>query len=391
MIAQPPLSPYTPEERIAEFADAVRQAPEQRDLLLPLLPERIPLYRGRSTNQTIRMRGYVLAAFEDAGLPDQALPFVLEELESGRDAYLVAGAAKALRGMTNPSSQLAPFLLKAVGNIRDMDDALSFEAYKPDWPLPRHTTALGEIFRTFAWLGAHAQSVLPDLETMLADGGAEFSTAARAGLERAIAAIRSDTPKSGGGCCGSATLQPIDLSPAPAWRTGSIPDVQLEDQDGHTLSYQDVFAGKPCIAVFFYTRCNNPNKCSLTITKLARLQQAIAGQGLDGRLRTAAITYDPGFDVPARLRLYGADRGVTFNRDHRMLRARTGFAHLQERFQLGVNFIGSTVNRHRIELFVVDAEGELAATFSRLQWDVQEVLDRARALLEPDSFTFSRS
>jgi protein SCO1/2 len=389
MIAQPPLSPETPEERIAEFADAVRQAPEQRDRLVALLSERIPLYQGRSANQTIRMRGYVLAAFEDAGLPDEALPFVLEELESGRDAYLVAGAAKAVRGMANPSRQVAAFLLKAVENIKYMDDALTFEHYKPQWPLPNHTTALGEIFRTFGWLGEHARSVLPNLETMFADAGAEFSNAARAELQTAIEAIRSDEGNGGGGgCCGSSALHGVVASPAPAWRSGSIPEVELEDQDGRTLSYEDVFGGKPSIVVFFYTRCNNPNKCSLTITKLARLQKAISEQGLDGRLRTAAITYDPSFDVPARLRLYGRDRGVTFNDDHRILRTRIGFAQLQERFQLGVNFTGSTVNRHRIELFIVDATGEIVVTFSRLQWDVREVLDRAKALLTSSpSFT----
>ena len=62
---------------------------------MQLLPERISLYAGRSANETIRMRGYILAAFEQVELPDAALPYVLEELESGRDAYLVAAAARA--------------------------------------------------------------------------------------------------------------------------------------------------------------------------------------------------------------------------------------------------------------------------------------------------------
>jgi len=94
MLADRLFDKDTPEETIAELTDTVTQSPERRDLLVQLLPERTSLYQGRSTNEAIRMRGYILAAFEQAGLPDAALPYVLEELENGRDAYLVPGPLK---------------------------------------------------------------------------------------------------------------------------------------------------------------------------------------------------------------------------------------------------------------------------------------------------------
>ena len=109
MLANRPLDKDTPEETIAELVDAVGRSPERRDLLVRLLPERLSLYEGRSTNETTRIRGYILAAFEQTGLPDAALPYVLEELENGRDAYLVAGAAKALRGLDSPTSRMTHF------------------------------------------------------------------------------------------------------------------------------------------------------------------------------------------------------------------------------------------------------------------------------------------
>jgi hypothetical protein len=43
------------------------------------------------------------------------------------------------------------------------------------------------------------------------------------------------------------------------------------------------------------------------------------------------------------------------------------FHRLQEHFQLGANFTGTTINRHRIELFVLDSQGRIAATFTRSQ------------------------
>ena len=166
MLLNQMLDKDTSEDRIAELVDIVKASPDQRDALVELLPEQHPIYLGRGTNQTIRMRGYILAAFEQVGLPEQALPYVLDELQNGREAYLVAAAAKAIRGLQNPSDEVIPFLFKAMNNIRFMDDALTFEQYKPDWPLSEHTSALQEIFQTFKWLGSYAQSALPDLERL---------------------------------------------------------------------------------------------------------------------------------------------------------------------------------------------------------------------------------
>jgi protein SCO1/2 len=147
------LAPDTAEEHIAALVDAVKENPRRRDCLVALLPEQISMYAGRSANATVRMRGYIIAAFGQVGLPAAALPYVLEELESGRDAYLVAAAATALRGLDGPTSHVVPFLVKAIENIRYADDAVSFDSYRPRWPLPNHTTAIEEIMKTFAWLG----------------------------------------------------------------------------------------------------------------------------------------------------------------------------------------------------------------------------------------------
>ena len=133
--------------------------------------------------------------------------------------------------------------------------------------------------------------------------------------------------------------------------------------------------------VFFYTRCDNPLKCSLTVTKLARVQKLLKSQNLDEQIQTAAITYDPGFDLPERIRRYGEIRDVRLDAFHRMLRATNGIDSLRHYFKLGVNFIESLVNRHRIEAYILDSKGRIAASFERLHWDEQEVVDRAAEVL----------
>jgi protein SCO1/2 len=64
-----------------------------------------------------------------------------------------------------------------------------------------------------------------------------------------------------------------------------------------------------------------------------------------------------------------------------MLRAMEGMSTLRARFELGVNFVESLVNRHRIEVYVLDAAGRIAVSFERLQWDEGQVVDHAVRLL----------
>jgi protein SCO1/2 len=64
---------------------------------------------------------------------------------------------------------------------------------------------------------------------------------------------------------------------------------------------------QPSIVVFFYTRCDNPMKCSLSVTKLARVHCSTR------KIRAhppAAITHDPEFDRAKLLPVYCKDRAV---------------------------------------------------------------------------------
>ena len=255
---------------------------------------------------------------------------------------------------------------------------MSFDSYRPRWPLPNHTTAIEEIIKTFAWLGPDAQSARPTLEA-LHDHPAATSPSAQAILEAVLAEL-GGAPA---GCC-AAPGNLTDQCSGDAHRDLAVPaGVELEDQDGCPLSFGGFFSGRPSIVVFFYTRCDNPNKCSLTITKLAALQRALQERGLRGRIGTAAITYDPAYDLPPRLRAYGENRGVVFGDSDRFLRTIAGLEALQEYFDLGVNFGQASVNRHRIELFILDHQATIAGRFTRLQWDPHEVLSHAYALVEP--------
>jgi protein SCO1/2 len=145
------------------------------------------------------------------------------------------------------------------------------------------------------------------------------------------------------------------------------------------------------VVAFFYTRCDNPLKCTLTIAKLSRLQRILRERGLFEQIGVAGITYDPTYDTPDRLLRYGSNRSFQFDAGHALLRAPEGFDVLLRRFELGVSFFDSLVSRHRIEVFILDREGRVAYTFQRLNWSEEQAADEAAALLSAPSRSPSMS
>jgi protein SCO1/2 len=375
-----------PEAQFAEFVDALARDPARHDLLGDLLREDHPFYNQRSGAAIVRMRGWVLLALARTGVSDRELPFVLEEFDTGTDAYLIAAAARALRSSARPCAALVPFVMQALTNVRD--EPLSFENYGEYATSSTGTTPIRELLAVLAWLGPHARTGLQELASMRAQPG-KFSKKLLAELDRTVAAISgssSGDDDETDACC---TLP--DALGQKWWtahereRNKAVDSIIFEDQDGARIRFREFFQGRPSIVVFFYTRCDNPWKCSLTVTKLARLQQLLRERGLAGQIQTAAISYDNVYDVAKRLRGYGQDRGVCFNAHHRMLRATEGFAALRGHLSLGVNFIESLVNRHRIELYILDREGRVAASFERIHWDESRVVDRACEVLEKNA------
>ena len=121
----------------------------------------------------------------------------------------------------------------------------------------------------------------------------------------------------------------------------------------------------------------NPEKCSLTVTRLGRLARLVAQTGLDANV--AGMSYDPRSDRPGRLRTYGADRGMVFSPRCSLLRTCGPFDPIREAFDLGVGFGPVTVNRHRLDLVVLDASLDAAQTFERRLWHEDTVLEALRA------------
>src|SRR5262249_12350734 len=157
------------------------------------------------------------------------------------------------------------------------------------WPLPDHTTAMAELLRTLHWMGGYAKPELPFLKGL--EKEPSLGSKARALLPGTIAAIEADERENDGACCVSPFTTPrtrlLPAGRAVQQLRKKVGSIGFEDQDERPVVYDDFFAQKPTVVVFFYTRCDNYNKCSLTITRLGQLQRAIQSSGLEGAVRTA--------------------------------------------------------------------------------------------------------
>ena len=117
------------EEAFCDLIEELALDPAKQNQLIDLLQEAHPVYDQRGTSTVSRMRGWVVLALARINLPAAALPFVLEELDTGVDAYLVATAAVALRSYPAPNPAFAPFVVRAITNIRYRDERISLEQY----------------------------------------------------------------------------------------------------------------------------------------------------------------------------------------------------------------------------------------------------------------------
>jgi protein SCO1/2 len=170
-------------------------------------------------------------------------------------------------------------------------------------------------------------------------------------------------------------LQPADR------KTRFPAGYRFTDQDGHAKSSK-ALQGKPSVVSFFFTRCDNPNKCPLIVRTFGTLQSELKAAGIESLVNLALVTYDPLYDTPARLRRYADELGLRFNPTTVMLRSEPNEKNkLFEDLDVAVNFDSRGVNIHRIQLLLLDTQGRIARVYHSLIWDNPAVLRDLKTLL----------
>lgn len=365
------------------------------DDLISLMREDAAIYYGRGAGEVELLRAHVMVRIASAGHADVLLPYVLEELETSLNVHAIAAAARVARGVFMLPPEMPRLLAAAIGRIRHVDQFVQFDTFPHS--TGGATTAVDELVETLVATGIQSRKELMVLAHEV-EQGAYLPPRASTALREALRTIEEGTKQStfASHCCagkaptagsGDDTHETPDddgRSPAemarPAGSIASLFSVELENQDGTGITFEDLFKGRPGVIGFFYTRCMNPNKCSRTISKLAALSRQLRQLPLHRDTTVAAISYDPAYDDPARLRRYGHDRRWPFGSRCQLLRTTGCFTPVMDTLQLGVGYGLNTVNRHRIELMVIDSAGTIRELRLRRLWEEDDILQTLNAI-----------
>ena len=105
---------------------------------------------------------------------------------------------------------------------------------------------------------------------------------------------------------GGAELTPTTVVPGEPKPGDEIPDFTLVNQDGKPIRLSQ-YKGKALALTFVYTRCPQPDQCTLMSTNFAAIEKELQ-QHTDVYAKThlLSITFDPEYDTPKVMRSYGA-------------------------------------------------------------------------------------
>jgi protein SCO1 len=85
-----------------------------------------------------------------------------------------------------------------------------------------------------------------------------------------------------------------------------VPNYRLINQDAKPIHLHD-YKGKTLLLTFIFTRCQDPEQCTLMSTRFAALDQELKKDpGLYAKTHLLSVSFDPEYDTPKVLRSYGA-------------------------------------------------------------------------------------
>jgi protein SCO1/2 len=178
---------------------------------------------------------------------------------------------------------------------------------------------------------------------------------------------------------GHATGQALATLPAHALLTGeSIPDVELENQDGKRIHLRS-YSGKALLVTFIYTRCPMPTACPMITSHFARVHALLAtNPAVYAASHQLSITLDPAYDTPKVLRNYGLaylgdqpagfahwELARTAPNDLKSLAASFGLEYHQQDNQI----------LHTVRTVLIGRNGKLVRTWDGSSWKPQEIAD----------------
>ncbi|MFN2576882.1 MAG: SCO family protein [Pyrinomonadaceae bacterium] len=105
---------------------------------------------------------------------------------------------------------------------------------------------------------------------------------------------------------GGSPLAPTAAVPGEPKPGDEIPDYGLLNQDGKRIRLSQ-YKGQAIALTFIYTRCPQPDQCTLMSTNFASIDRQLQAQpDVYAKTHLLTVSFDPDYDTPKVMRSYGA-------------------------------------------------------------------------------------
>jgi len=173
---------------------------------------------------------------------------------------------------------------------------------------------------------------------------------------------------------------PVATAGVMAKEGDEVPNYTLVNQDSKPIHIKN-YRGKALLLTFIYTRCPDPEFCTLMSDNFAQIERQLgADPELYAKTHLLSITIDPAHDEPRVLRSYGAAHTERYENET--------FAHWE--FATGdqvkdiAQFFGLTYFpendqiRHGLRTVIVAPDGKVEKIYTDNQWKVDAVVDELK-------------
>lgn len=154
------------------------------------------------------------------------------------------------------------------------------------------------------------------------------------------------------------------------------PDFGLLDQRGAAITSERL-KGRPFFINFIFTRCPDPEMCSMSTMKMGQLQKRAREAGIEASF--VSITLDPEFDTPGVLRQYAEAYGIEGDNYYFATGPKSAVRDLIRSY--GVTAIENVDTiMHSMATTLVAADGSIVLRSETKAWSVDEFLEALKGL-----------
>ena len=189
---------------------------------------------------------------------------------------------------------------------------------------------------------------------------------------------------------GGSQLTPTSIVPGEPKPGDAVPDFQLVNQDGKPIHLSQ-YAGKALALTFVYTRCPQPDQCTLMSSNFAAVDQELQKQP-DAYAKTHLLTisFDPDYDSPKVMRSYGASHtGRYSDETFQHWEFATGSADQVKGIAqfFGLRYFHDTESGedlviHSLRTAVIGPDGKVLKLYRGNEWKPAELVEDLRELAE---------